>query len=245
MGQISSLIKTLKAELKASGKTYADVAQHLDLSDASVKRMFSNFSFSLERLEKICLMINLEISDLVKAMNDSQHLISHLTEEQEQELVANEKLLLLAVCARNYWSIDDITSYYDITTHECIALLAKLDKLKLIELLPGNRIKLLLKPDFRWLKDGPIEHHFRSHIQSEFFNNSFSGKNEFRLFLSGNLSDKSISHFIKTLNELAREFSELHADDKNTPINEKQNIGMLLAIRPWELSAFTRLRKEA
>jgi transcriptional regulator with XRE-family HTH domain len=41
MSQASQLIAALKRVLKARGLTYADVAAHLGLSEASVKRQFS------------------------------------------------------------------------------------------------------------------------------------------------------------------------------------------------------------
>ena len=50
MGQTRELVAALKTELKAQGKTYADVAAALELSEASVKRIFSQQNFSLERL---------------------------------------------------------------------------------------------------------------------------------------------------------------------------------------------------
>ena len=53
MAQTRELIKTLKLALKARGKTYADVALELGLTEASVKRLFSRQSFSLDRLDQV------------------------------------------------------------------------------------------------------------------------------------------------------------------------------------------------
>ena len=52
MAQTSELIKTLKQALKAHGKTYAAVARELNLTEASVKRLFWQKNFSLERLDQ-------------------------------------------------------------------------------------------------------------------------------------------------------------------------------------------------
>ncbi len=49
MSQSAALVATLKQALRAQGKTYVDVAEALDLSVASVKRLFAQNSFSLER----------------------------------------------------------------------------------------------------------------------------------------------------------------------------------------------------
>jgi len=45
------LVETLKRVLKGRGITYAQVAERLRLSEASVKRMFSRRDFTLQRLE--------------------------------------------------------------------------------------------------------------------------------------------------------------------------------------------------
>ena len=53
MAQTKQLIETLKSLLKKEGKTYSDVAQHLDLSQASVKRLFADNNLSVQRLDDI------------------------------------------------------------------------------------------------------------------------------------------------------------------------------------------------
>lgn len=50
MSQTHALIQALKKQLRAQGKTYADVADLLELSEASVKRLFATESFTLQRL---------------------------------------------------------------------------------------------------------------------------------------------------------------------------------------------------
>ena len=40
MGQVTPLLNTLKRELKAQGLTYTEVAEQLNLSESSIKRLF-------------------------------------------------------------------------------------------------------------------------------------------------------------------------------------------------------------
>ena len=98
MSQTAPLIDTLKKALKAHGKTYADVAVHLELSEASVKRLFAERHFSIQRLDAVCQMLGMEISDLVQLMKEqSQRAISELTEEQEREIIGDILLLLVTI----------------------------------------------------------------------------------------------------------------------------------------------------
>ena len=140
MAQTAVIVDALKKALKEQGKTYADVAQALDLAEASVRRLFSERSFSLKRLDQICQLIDLEISDLVGLLGAKRRYVSQLSDEAEHALVADLRLLLVAIRVLNNWSFQDLVDTYVLSETEIIQLLAKLDKLKMIELLP--KIKL-------------------------------------------------------------------------------------------------------
>jgi hypothetical protein len=49
MSQSQAMIQTLKKVIRQQDKTYKDVAVALQLSEASVKRLFAEKTFSLER----------------------------------------------------------------------------------------------------------------------------------------------------------------------------------------------------
>lgn len=61
MSQTNHLIKTLQRCLRAKGVTYRDVAGALDLSESSIKRLFSEKTFSVQRLEDICRYLDLSL----------------------------------------------------------------------------------------------------------------------------------------------------------------------------------------
>lgn len=243
MPQTSALIDTLKQALKSRRLTYSEVARRLDMSEANVKRMFAAKRFTLDRLEQICQLMELELSDLFRLYEDSRQRISQLSEEQEQELVSDPKLLLVAVSVRNCLGFDDILRNYRLTESECIRCLARLDRLKIIDLLPNNRIKLRIDENFRWLPNGPIHQFFDQQIKDQFLKSRFTGDQEQRLFLFGLLGDGSVEVVMKKLQALASEFTELHRQDAQLPLEKRHNIGLMLAMRPWELGIFQPLRR--
>ena len=61
MTQTSALIDTLKKSLKTHQLTYALVAEKLNMSEANIKRMFASKRFSLDRLEEICQLMQMEL----------------------------------------------------------------------------------------------------------------------------------------------------------------------------------------
>ncbi len=243
MSQTSPLISTLKRELKAHGITYADVALHLELSEASVKRLFSEKNFTLQRLESICSLINIELSDLVLKMQQDQPRLSQLSHEQEKEITEDLLLLLVAVSVINGMSYEDILQLYDIAPTDCLRKLVKLDKLQLIELLPGNRIKLRVAPNFSWRPNGPIQRFFHQKVEQDFFNSKFEKSTEKLVVCNALLSDIANARIQKKMDKLSKEFNELMQDDLNTPMNKKHGTTMVLAIRQWQYGLFKQLTK--
>lgn len=243
MTQTTALIDTLKRALKQQGLTYAEIARRLGMSEANVKRMFAAKRFTLDRLEDICQLLQLELTDLFLLHEESRQRITQLTEEQEKELVSDDKLLLVAVSVRNRLGFEDIIRHYHISETECIRCLARLDKLKIIDLLPNNRIKLRIDENFRWLPNGPIDRFFEQQIKNQFLKSRFTGRQEQRLFLFGLLGDASLEVLTKKIQALSKEFTELHRQDAQLPLEKRHNIGFMLAIRPWELGVFEPLRR--
>lgn len=238
MAQAAAVIATLKQALKAARLTYADVARGLDMSEANVKRMLASGRISLDRLEAICELIQMDLTELFQLVDASRQRITGLLEEQERELVADVKLLLVAVSVRNHLSYEEIIRHYRITETECIHCLAKLDRLHIIDLLPRNRIKLRVDENFSWLPNGPIERFFEREVQNQFLKSGFNSAGSLRVFIPGLLSERSHEAFSRKLLALGKEFTELHRQDSDLPLDKRRSIGLLLAVREWEFAAF-------
>ena len=142
MKKAVAVVDALKRALRARGVTYADVAKALRLSEASVKRLFSSGHFTLDRFEQVCEVARTSLSELAKSIDDGSEDITQLTLEQEREIMADHKLLLVALCALNHLTLEQMTQTYEVSKAKCIRLLVALDRIKFLELLPNNRIKL-------------------------------------------------------------------------------------------------------
>ncbi len=244
MSQTDAVVEALKRSLKARKLTYAQVAHGLKMSEASVKRMFASRHFTLERFEQVCQIAGLGLTELARQVDSEGNLISHLTLEQEREVVGNAKLFLVAVCTLNNMTLEQILAAYEIQKAECIQLLLRLDKIKFLELMPNNRIRLKVAPNFSWLPNGPILQYFMTRAQQEYFRSRFDGPNEFITVVNAMLSPASSAQFVAKLRKLAREFAELHNDDRHLPIGARRPASVVLALRPWELDDFYKLRRK-
>lgn len=244
MNEINQLISTLKRHLKAHGMTYRDLAAALDISEASVKRMFASKSMSLERLVQISSLLGASLAELTHEAALYERRIHLLTEAQEKELVSDEKLLLVTVCVLNQWQIDEIIACYALTEAECIAALTRLDRLRLIRLMPGNRIRLNVARDFEWRPRGPIHHFFTSQGLESFLKSDFAREAETMVFSHAMLTESARAKILSEIRKLKQKLAELHEESLAVPLSKRHGCAMLLAMRRWEPPVFSHLRRK-
>ncbi|HZX27373.1 MAG TPA: helix-turn-helix transcriptional regulator [Telluria sp.] len=237
-----TLVDTLKRLLKARGITYAELAQRIDMSEANVKRMFSQKNFTLQRLDEVLVASGIGFDELTNAQ-EGPALISHLTLQQEREIINDPKLLVVAVSVMNGFSFDAIVREYALDPAELTRYLLKLDRIGFLELLPNNRVKLLISRAFNWLPDGPIQTWFRSEAAADFLSSNFTGQLETMRLVNLMLSSQSVNALLERLKQVATDFAQLHQHEARIPLEEKHAVSLMVAARPWVPQAFLKLRR--
>lgn len=242
--QRTAMITALKQALRRAGVTYAEVARRLGLSEASIKRVFHKGDMPLSRVEAIAAIAGVSLAELVDAMGEDAPLLSELTGEQEEELLADARLLLMAYMLVNGWSPDEVIRRYRIEPSEKAHLLARLRELGFIEMLPFDRIRVLTARNFRWRPDGPVQRLFLEYVQRDFLSARFDRPDEALYLLGGVLSPASRHQLARSIRRLAVEIDELSRQDARLPQTERQASGAVLALRAWEFETFARLRRD-
>ena len=79
----------------------------------------------LTRIDEILRVLKMDFAELARKVADAQPLRHELTLEQERAVVADRKLLLLAICALSQWTFEQITGTYAIAEAECVRLLVQ------------------------------------------------------------------------------------------------------------------------
>lgn len=236
MNQTARIIATLKKCLKAKDITYRQLARELSLSEASVKRLFSEQSFSLKRLEEICQFLNLSVHDLVQLSEKAKKLPSILTVEQETALADNPKLLVFFYLMRNGRNPESIVRHYKISTKESLKLLLELDRLKIIALYPDNRVVFLTEKNIDWRKNGPIRARYQQRIYQEFLDDSLDQQIFSLSFETGKISEGSREVMLKKINRLYKEYVELIEIDETLPNEKTIPTGLMINFRGWVFS---------
>ncbi len=244
MKQNNKLIDELKIVLKEKGITYKAIALHLELSEGTIKRIFSNYDFTLRRVEEICSLVDLELFDLLEQMKEKELSTEILPIEHETELVSDIKLLLTAHLLINKWTVHQILSNYEIDRLNMTQLLSKLDTMRIIDYLPGERVRLKISRNFKWINKGPIHQFFNTNIELEFFNCDFTSPGEIKLFVSGMLTKASNTEMQRRIKKLAVSFDDLHKENEQEVLSDKFGTSLVLAMRPWDIELFDKLRKK-
>lgn len=243
MSTTTDLVTALKHELKAARMTYADLAQTMGMAESSVKRMLAKGDMSLSKVDAICRALRLDFADIARRVADTQPLLREMTQEQERAVVADKKLLLVAICVLSQWTAEQITAQYRLSQADCVKCLAQLDRIGIIELRPLNRYRLKLAKTFRWRPHGPVMNFFRDHALLDYFRGGFDGAGEGLMLVHGSVSRTLAPLFMERLQRVAQDFAQQHQTDQKLAEKDREGYTLVLAMRSWEFEAFGQLRR--
>ncbi len=223
--QTAGLVEALKKLLKARGTTYRVLARSLELSEASVKRLFSEKTFTLARLEQVCAVLEIDFFDLAKLARGASASVDAMTVAQEHALARDSKLLGVFYLLFNDWR------------H-----VLQLEKLGLVDLLPHDKVRLRIPKSVRLRQDGPISRAHGKSVVTTFISADFEQSGGLFRFEVRELSKASTALLVRRLERLAAEFNEIAELDSYLPSGERETIGMALGIRPYVVSWAMGLR---
>jgi len=243
MAQRTQIVAELKRALRAGGFTYAHVAQKLDLSVASVKRLFSQEDLSLARIDAICELIGLGFMELLERARERTTSTSKLTLAQESEIVADLRLLLMTWLVLIRTPFEEMVRSYRFSEREALRYLLRLDRLKVIELQPGNRVRLLVSRHFSWRAGGPVQKYINQKLLREFFASHFTEPTDEFFFHGGRVSAEALAQIKRALQGAARECAEFIERDRSSS-GARTGAAFVLALRPWNYSGFKQFDRD-
>jgi transcriptional regulator with XRE-family HTH domain len=241
MSATAVIVRGVKARLRANGMSYKELAEQIGVSEPTIKRDLSRGRFSLERLDRICDVLGVDITDLLQPADPVA--LTELSEEQEQALVANPKLLLVTYLVVNDWKFAEIVATFRLDENELVNILLKMDRLRIVDFRPPTRMRKLTARNFSWRKDGPVHVYFIRSIIPEFFNARFDGPGDEFRFMAGTLAPASVLRLQSSIQRVAAEFEQLTHQDIRLPLERRDGCTVILATRSWEYSEFSKLRR--
>lgn len=152
-----AVLMTLQEVMKAKGYTYARLAREIGVSEVTVKRIFSSGqSCSFERLVGICEQIGvsfLEVAALARKEEEVDHILT-----PEQETYFAGKPTHFAIFKELYADVpqDEVMRSWKLNDAAFFRILRALEKLGLIDVLPGNKIRKRVHGNIRMTHRGPL-----------------------------------------------------------------------------------------
>jgi Cro/C1-type helix-turn-helix DNA-binding protein len=244
MAERAAMVAELKRALRERGLTYSAVARHLQLSLATVKRLFARADFSLTRFEGICELAGVSVRELLERAEEHAAPTKQLTLTQEREIVADPRLFLVTWLVLCRTPFEEILRSWRFSERELLRCFIRLDRLKVIELQPGNRVRLLVSRRFSWRPGGPVQRYLHEKLLREFLASPFAGKHEEFVFHGAKVSPEVLAQLKRVQQHAARECMELIEQDRSAP-QGRIGAAFVLALRPWGYSGFDPFERSA
>ncbi|PCH50051.1 MAG: hypothetical protein COC17_06610 [Hyphomicrobiales bacterium] len=213
----------LKKALKARGVTYAKLGSEIDLSEASVKRIFAEGDCKISRLLQICELLQISVDDIFERADRLEQEPQVLSVAIEAALAANKSLFSLFILLRESVSESLIQSVFSISENDIFLHARKLEKLGLIEIhASGQRYRIVNKGPIKFRLKGPLNKEMKN-INLNFISKAVDlGETQGAAFVStsrkvlpdtANLIKHDIEALTKKMSNLARQ-DQLIAEDK-------------------------------
>ncbi|MCV6577075.1 MAG: helix-turn-helix domain-containing protein [Cohaesibacter sp.] len=146
----------IKQAMKARQLTYAQLADMLDLSEPSIKRMFAERDCKLSRLMKICDLLDLDPSDLFDLSKRHQSGPITLARDIEAMLARDPSLFHFFILLRETETAEDIRLRYQLSAQDIFLYGLALERLGLAHVDEHGVVRLSLDGPIQFRSDGPL-----------------------------------------------------------------------------------------
>jgi len=224
--------ETLKRLLRVQGIPYRKVAEALGVSTVTVKRYFNTDRLTVGRMEEICALLDISLTELAEAVKaDDQGRQRGLTQYQEDALARDRMLATVRFLLSNGWTAQEIQAEYDLDEATLVSCLIALERLQLIDLLPGNKVRLLTARDPEWRKGGPMRRIIDEMIKRDFMTLNFAEPDAPAAYQSAELSKSSIAQVEELVRHFVRTVRTLRDADRHLPREHKEWTAVVVAMK--------------
>lgn len=218
----SEIFELLKKTLTARRITYADLAMRIGVSEPTIKRIFMDRDCKLSRLTLICDALDLTIDDVIAEANRIEVRPVTLDPKTEAQLAEDPSAFYLYLFLLDGMTAKAMQAHFDLSDPALFLLGRRLEVIGLIEMMPGGRMRLLDPSPVRFRRDGPLNEKLlklNMDFLREVFLNSDTESSAF-LTQTRRISDNTARYILSSLQDLARELSDLARKDQLTHADE-------------------------
>lgn len=236
------LLLVLRRHLKSLGWTAPRIAAELSIGEATVKRWLAGKSMTIDRVSRLAALCGLGLADLVReAERPKTGLAQELTLAQERALMGDEFLALMFNTILSGYPPEETAADFSLPLPSVEAALARLERLALIDRLPGGRVRSLVDGKIIWSKP-PMRTLFEQRMKEQFMALDFSAPESVYASELVKLSSQGAAMLAELIEEFRRKVQTLARDDRDTTHLPASWFVTLAVMRPLETSGLERLR---
>lgn len=236
MNDTHAIFVALKKQLKAKKVSYGELALRLEMSEANVKRIFSEEACSLARLSQICDAIQITLAELMRSVEDIEPESFTLTKEAQAFFAENMDYFVFFRQLEDGQGLKLIQEKNDLSPKEISRYLKKIEELGLIERHPGDRIKLVHSGYLHLSKDSLFMRRYFQRWVPHFFEKVMApSEKHFAKIFSTGLSEKNRKELIRDLEALADKYRERGYFDQSKGANPFEAVGVCIGVGPYRV----------
>ncbi|MEM1344564.1 MAG: helix-turn-helix transcriptional regulator [Pseudomonadota bacterium] len=150
------IFAVLRHVLRARSLTYADLAARLSVSEPTIKRLFAEGDCKLSRLQAICAALDLTLDDVLGRAERIRERASYLPLETEAALAADPSAFHVFLLLRDGIPQHEIAARFGLEGHDLFLLGRRLERLGLVEVMAGSRLRLAVEGLLSFRRHGPL-----------------------------------------------------------------------------------------
>jgi len=234
------MMEVLRELFRQHGLRFAEIAEKLGVTERTVTRWFSADSIETAILHRMCELLGIDFFTLCElAAKRRDNRPDHHTLKQEQALAASPLLTYLFVQICKGWTAEELKADIGIPEAVLVDHLLQLDKLGLIDLLPGNEIRLKTARDMRLIPNGPYARNLNRWLGETFKSPNVDEPNAAWVCDFMKLTPGSRERIERKFRALMQEANDLSDADRRANAAGREWYGLVLVVRPENVRPFS------
>lgn len=229
----------LRQSLKLRGWTIRKLAHEFGAGEATIKRWLAGRGLTLDRLDALAALCDLTLAELAREA-ERPSTQQELTLAQEKALSQDQFLSFLFMVILGGYGWEELSRDFDLPPRQMEAALIRLERLALIDRLPGGRVKALIDRAIIWRKS-PMRAQFELHMKPQFMAMDFAADDAVYASEVIKLSAQGAARLAELIERHRRDVQSLAEHDRETSLLPRTWYAMLCALRPLDTS---RLQQE-
>lgn len=239
-GDSDALLKALRQHLRQQGWTARRLAAEFSIGEATAKRWLAGRGLTLDRLDALAGLCGLTLAELAReAERPPAGLAQELTLAQERALSSDIFIAFLFMTILGGYTPDEIARDFSVPQRDMDAALLRLERLALIDRLPGRRVRPLIDRSIVWRKT-PMRALFEEHMKPQFMTMDFAAEDAVYASEVVKLSAQGAAMLAELIEKHRRDVHDLAEQDREETHLPRRWYGLLSAMRALDMARLDR-----